>query len=435
MKYRETIAYLYGLQQYGMKFGLDNITRLLSAADNPQKTFRSVHVGGTNGKGSTAAMIESMLRTPGMTTGLFTSPHLVSFTERIRISGQEIAEEEVVSLADEVRRIAGGIDGFSPTFFEVVTAMAFLHFKRRNVDWAVVEVGLGGRLDATNVLTPEATVITSIGYDHCEFLGKTLGEIAGEKAGIIKDGVTVITAGQMPEAMTVIEKRAAGKGCPLFRYGGEFTAEQVSDFPGGIQFHYGGLREYERIQLPLAGRHQAVNASMAIRTIEALSEKYRSLECDIRKGLERVKWPGRLEMAKDDPPVLIDGAHNPHAALALSSYLQETLSCRYKRIILVAGIMADKDVDGILNPLLPLASEVIFASPAYGRAASAEALAGRAAAKGYSSRIGGGVRDALLMAEGLSRAGDLIVVTGSFYTIGEAKEALGTKGVLTRLRE
>ncbi len=435
MNYGDTIAYLYGLQQHGMKFGLDNITRLLSAAGDPQKAFRSVHVGGTNGKGSTSAMIESMLRTTGETTGLFTSPHLVSFTERIRVSGQEIAEEDVVALADEVRHIAGGMGDFSPTFFEVVTTMAFLYFRQRKVQWAVVEVGLGGRLDATNILVPDATVITAIGYDHCEFLGRTLAEIAGEKAGIIKDGVPVITAPQVPEAMGMIERKAAERGCRLFAYGRDFRADGVSDSSGGIQFSYSGPTQHERIQLPLAGRHQAINASMAIRTIEALSEKCGGMGCDMRKGLARVIWPGRLEMVKDDPPVLIDGAHNPHAALALSDYLQEMLSFRYKRIILVVGIMADKDIDGILRPLLPLAAEVIFASPSYGRAASADALASRAAEAGYSSHAGGSVRDALRMAEQLCRPGDIIVVTGSFYTIGEAKEALGTKGVLTRLRE
>jgi dihydrofolate synthase/folylpolyglutamate synthase len=435
MKYRETTAYLYGLQQYGMKFGLDNIAKLLSAAGNPQKTFRAVHVGGTNGKGSTAAMIESILRTSGATTGLFTSPHLVNFTERIRVDGEEIAEEDVVALAGEVRQITERMEEFSPTFFEVVTAMAFLYFQRRGVGWAVIEVGLGGRLDATNILMPEATVITEIGYDHCEFLGKTLKEIAGEKAGIIKSGVPVVSAAQRPEAGEVIEKKAVEKGCRLFRYGEEFTAQLLVGSPMDIRFHYTGAGDYDDIRLPMAGVHQMGNAAMAIKTIEVLAEKYAESQCDIGKGIASVKWPGRLEMARNDPPTLIDGAHNPHAALALSHYLREILASWYQRIILVAGIMADKDIDGILNPLLALASEVIFASPAYGRAARADVLAARAAAGGYSSRTAGNVAEALLMAEGLWRPGDLIVVTGSFYTIGEAKEALGTKGVLTRLRE
>jgi dihydrofolate synthase/folylpolyglutamate synthase len=435
MKYDETIGYLYGLQQHGMKFGLDNITKLLSAAGNPQRAFRAVHVGGTNGKGSTSAMIEAMLRTSGITTGLFTSPHLVNFTERIRVNGEEIGEEEVVALAAEVRHIAESMEEFSPTFFEVVTTMAFLCFRRRNVQWAVVEVGLGGRLDATNLLVPEVTVITAIGYDHCEFLGKTLREIAREKAGIIKEGIPVVTAAQRHEAGKVIEKEAAEKGCRLFRYGEQFTAQLLSLSPRGIRFHCTGASEYHDMELPLAGVHQMINGAMAIKTVEVLSQKYGDLLCDVRRGLAAVRWPGRLEMVKDDPPILIDGAHNPHAALALSHYLREILVVWYKRIILVAGIMADKDIDGILKPLLPIAAEVIFASPAYGRAACADALAARAAAGGYSSRSAGSVADALLMAEGLWRSGDLIVVTGSFYTIGEAREALGTKGVLTRLRE
>ncbi len=434
MKYDETIEYLYGLQKYGMKFGLDNITRLLAAAGDPHKKFRAVHVGGTNGKGSTSAMIESMIRTSGVKTGLFTSPHLVNFTERIRLKGEEIAEGDVIALASEVRQIAERIEDFSPTFFEVVACLAFLYFARNDADWAIVEVGLGGRLDATNVLLPDVSVITAIGYDHCEFLGTTLKEIAGEKAGIMKAGVPVVVAEQPPEAMEVLQKRAEEKGCALFRYGYDFSAGLVSDSLRGIRFDYRGDRDYRDICLPLAGRHQMINASVAIKATEIVSEKY-GMRCDVRKGLAEVKWPGRLEMAKDDPPILIDGAHNPHAAAALSKHLQQALSSDYRRIILVAGVMADKDIDGILGPLLPLASEIIFTAAAYGRAASADMLAGRAAAKGYSSRTTGSVSEALRMAEGLCMAGDLIVVTGSFYTLGEAKEVLGGKGVLTRLRE
>ncbi len=434
MKYGEAIEYLYGLQKYGMKFGLDNITRLLSAAGNPQKKFRVVHVAGTNGKGSTSAMIESMIRTSGATTGLFTSPHLVNFTERIRLNGEEIAEEDVIDLASEVRNISEKMEELSPTFFEVVACMAFLYFARHDVDWAVVEVGLGGRLDATNVLLPDVSVITAVGHDHCEFLGKTLKEIVGEKAGIIKARVPVVTAAQSPEAMEVLQRRAEEKDCRLFTYGNDFTAELLSDSLRGITFSYRGEREYEGVEVPLAGKHQMTNASLAVKTVEILSEKY-GMTADIRKGLAEVKWPGRLEMANDDPPILIDGAHNPHAATELSRYLEQALSRGYRRIIMVAGIMADKDIDGILGPLLPLASEILFASPAYGRAASADMLASRAAAMGFLSQPAGSVSDALRMAEGLYAAGDLIVVTGSFYTIGEAKEALGAEGILTRLRE
>jgi len=435
MSYQRTIQYLYGLQKYGMKFGLDNIGKLLSAAGNPQDSFRSVHVGGTNGKGSTSAMIESILRTGGVTTGLFTSPHLVSFTERIRINGVEISEADVIGLADEVRSFAEKFEDFCPTFFEVVTTMAFLHFRRMKVDWAVVEVGLGGRLDATNIIMPEVSVIASIGFDHLEFLGNSLSDIAREKAGIIKEGVPVVTAVQQPAALDVIERRAEEAGCRLFRYGSDFSARIEARPDGGVDFHYRGVSDHERLSLPLKGDYQIVNASLALRTMEIITGKYPELGCDFREGLAAVKWPGRLEMVKSSPAVLIDGAHNPDAAKALSAHLGRLQESEFKRFILVLGIMGDKDIDGIMKPLLPLASEIIFTAAAYGRAASPELLANRAASMDRGSRAVPSVAEALALAEELALPGDLIVVTGSFYTIGEAKELIMGKGVLSRLRE
>ncbi len=435
MSYSRAIEYLYGLQKHGMKFGLDNIRKLMSAFDNPQDSFRSVHIAGTNGKGSTSAMIASILKTAGLKTGLFSSPHLVSFTERIRVDGGEIAESDVISLAEEVRTMAEKAENFSPTFFEVVTTMAFLHFRKLGVEWAVIETGLGGRLDATNVIIPEVSVITRIGLDHCEFLGRTLGEIASEKTGIIKTGVPVISAPQEAEAIVIIEEAARERGAPLFEYGKSFMAEAISEYLDGISFNYRGERRYEDLSVFLAGRYQADNASMAIKAAEILMAKYSWMKCDVVKGLSTVRWPGRLEIINDDPPVLIDGAHNPQAALALSEFLKLVALKRYKRIILVAGVMGDKDVAGILDPLMPLAAKILFTAPAYGRSALPERLAAHAAAKGYESIIVPHVSDAVKKAEGICLPGDLIVITGSFYTIGEAKECFGSKGVLTRLRE
>jgi dihydrofolate synthase / folylpolyglutamate synthase len=435
MSYRRTVEYLYGLQKYGMKFGLDNITRLLYALGNPHHFFRSVHVAGTNGKGSTSSMTESVIRTSGCRTGLFTSPHLVSFTERIRIDGEEISEEDVVALAEEVRKAVGKIGDFSPTFFEVVTAMAFLCFRLRGVEWAIVEVGLGGRLDATNVILPEVTVLTAVGLDHREFLGNTLGEVAAEKAGIIKPGVPVVVAPQAPEVLEVIENRSSEKRSPLFRYGRDFSSSIVLEDACGLSFRYGGEKEYDHLRLPLAGEHQAVNAALAVKTTEILTGKYPGMICNIREGLEAVRWPGRIEIVREKPATVIDGAHNPDAAAALSAYLGKIVARVYGRVILVIGIMGDKDIDGILRPLLPLASAVIFTAASYGRAASAEVLSAHAAALGYPSVISNGVADAIRKAEGLYAPGDVIVVTGSFYTIGEAKEVLGNKGVFSRLRE
>jgi dihydrofolate synthase / folylpolyglutamate synthase len=498
MSYSETVNYLYNLQKYGIKFGLDNISRLMSALDNPHRSFLSVHVAGTNGKGSTSAIIASILKTAGFKVGLFTSPHIISFTERIRVNGEEITENEVIELAEEIKDIVVHLGDFLPTFFEVVTTMALLYFKRKKVDIAVIEVGMGGRLDATNIITPEISIITNISYDHKEFLGDTLKEIAHEKAGIIKKGVPVAASYQESEAMKVIEQKAIEKNSELYIYGRDFSSILKREDISGICFDYssGDSFTINNLVLPLAGEHQMQNASVAIKAVELLSKKltsdfsfpasnknlhlYSSLsptppinpegfrdsplvgEGDhrflnttphhfIRKGFEDVRWPGRLEIIKEDPPMLIDGAHNPAAAMALSKALKKNFPEKNKRIILVLGIMGDKDARGIMEPLLPLASEIILTAPAYSRSASPEKLAGIAASLGFFDvRIAPTMKDAVEMATeiGLSdkRQGlgnlphnpspaPLILITGSFYTIGEAKEVLGQKGVLARLRE
>jgi len=491
MSYSETVNYLYNLQKYGIKFGLDNISRLMSALDKPHTSFLSVHVAGTNGKGSTSAIIASILKTAGFKVGLFTSPHIISFTERIRVNGEEITESEVVSLTEEIRtRIEdtpsltlpprGGGQGWggevklNPTFFEVVTAMALLYFKRKRVDIAVIEVGMGGRLDATNIITPEISIITNISYDHKEFLGDTLKEIAHEKAGIIKKGVPVVASYQESEAMKVIEQKAIEKNSELYIYGRDFSSVLKRNDSSGICFDYssGDSFTINDLVLPLAGEHQMQNASVAIKAATIVLNNIPYLPPHppltkggqeggydsspvthhfIRKGFEDVRWPGRLEIIKEDPPMLIDGAHNPAAAVALSKALKKIFPGKNKKIILVLGIMGDKDARGIMEPLLPLASEIIFTSPAYSRSASPEKLAGIAASLGFFDvRIAPTMKDAVEMAieiglsdkrQGLGNLphnpspAPLILITGSFYTIGEAKEVLGQKGVLARLRE
>ncbi|GAB4484559.1 MAG: folylpolyglutamate synthase/dihydrofolate synthase family protein [Thermodesulfovibrionales bacterium] len=430
MRYEETIEYLFGLQKHGMKFGLDNIRRLLAAFGNPQNSFRCVHVAGTNGKGSTCATIESILRTSGAKTGLFTSPHLVSFTERIRVNGAEISENEVIGLAAEVRSVVEAMQDFHPTFFEVVTAIGFLHFQRAGVEWAVVEVGMGGRLDSTNVLIPEVSVITPVDVDHSEYLGSTLAEISREKAGIIKPNVPVVLSRQKPEALDVLLGSAQEKGAPAFCLGRDFAVEPDSSSDA---FSYRGLDSYAGLVSGLKGGHQHMNAGTAIRTVEELCRANPDLRCDMRAGVAAVSWPGRFETVKQAPRVIIDGAHNPAAA--------ETLAAELKRLpggcrpVLVIGVMGDKDIRGILRPLLPLASGIVFASPAYGRSAPAGHLQKLASEMGFSSGTAASVAEAVAEAERLAGNSGLVVVTGSFYTIGEAKEALGHKGVLTRLRE
>ena len=497
MSYSETIQYLYSLQKQGIKFGLSNITKLMSSLGDPQKSFSSIHIAGTNGKGSTSAIIASILNASGLKVGLFTSPHLVSFTERIRVNGEEIAEFEVVRLAEELRarifNLQSSDSDFLPTFFEVVTAIALLYFKKEKIDIAVVEVGMGGRLDATNIVIPEVSVITNISYDHSEFLGNTLDEIAYEKAGIIKRGVPVVVSSQVPEVLAVIVERAEEIGAVTYLYGRDFSSILREEDISGIYFDYqsNDSSMLHELYLPLTGEHQMQNASVAIKAVELLNERrlipkafgaaaihHSSLitHHSIKDGLATVRWPGRLEMIKHEPPILIDGAHNPAAAVALSHALANTFLKRYRRIILVLGIMGDKDIEGIMRPLLHLASEIILCSPNYERAASPQRLANVAVSLGFSDvHIVPTVKDALESAINICEHSNsfltsnnpssphfrkgglvefekgeqgkngnsslqtyhssLIVVTGSFYTIGEAKESIGYTGVLTRLRE
>ncbi len=439
MSYRESIDYLYDLRKHGTKFGLVNIKRLAAALRNPQDSFRAVHVGGTNGKGSTSFIVASLLQSSGLTVGLFTSPHLISFTERIRINGEEISERDVVNLAEEVREAASRIDDFSPTFFEVVTAMALLYFSRKRVDTAVVEVGMGGRLDATNIVSPDVCVITQISYDHSEFLGNTLTDIAEEKAGIFKRGVPVVSARQAPEAMNVLVKRALESRAELHAYGRDFSSRLLCEEPGGVQFDFRDSDGViDTICLPLAGIHQMQNASLAIKAVKLISGSIPI--STIKEGLRSARWPGRLEMVHADPPVLIDGAHNPAAAAALAETLGNIFLKTYNAIILIIGIMADKDIPGILKPLLPLARHVILTRPSYDRAASPETLVRAANLLGYSNlcvahTVEGALETGMKEARTLLPESALIVVTGSFYTIGEAKEIFGHNGVLTTLRE
>jgi dihydrofolate synthase/folylpolyglutamate synthase len=497
MSYSETIQYLYSLQKQGIKFGLSNITKLMSSLGDPQKSFPSIHIAGTNGKGSTSAIIASILNASGLKVGLFTSPHLVSFTERIRVNGEEIAEFEVIRLAEEARAeivsLQSSDPDFLPTFFEVVTAIALLYFKKEKIDIAVVEVGMGGRLDATNIVIPEVSVITNISYDHSEFLGDTLEQIAREKAGIIKKGVPVVVSSQVPDVVGVIEERAEEIGTVTYFYGREFSSMLREEDISGIYFDYQSSDSFmlHELYLPLTGEHQMENASVAIKAVELFNERrlipnafgtaathHSSLitHHSIKDGLATVRWPGRLEMIKHEPPILIDGAHNPAAAVALSHALANTFLKRYRRIILVLGIMGDKDIEGIMRPLLHLASEIILCSPNYERAASPERLANVAVSLGFSDvHIVPTVKDALESAINICEHSNssltsndpssppfrkgglgefekgeqgkngnsslqtyqssLIVVTGSFYTIGEAKESIGYSGVLMRLRE
>lgn len=455
MSYIDAINYLYGLQKHGIKLGLDKPEKILLELGNPHRKFLSIHVAGTNGKGSVSAMIASILIAKGFKVGLFTSPHLVSFTERIRINNEEIAESEVVKLTEEIKfKIKNSkLKIPEPTFFEFVTAMAFLYFARNNVDWAVIEVGMGGRLDATNVIEPEVSVITWISYDHQEFLGNTLSDIAREKAGIIKSGIPVVSTKQEKEAEDVISTVAKEKSSPLYLYGRDFEAILRSSDIKGVAFDFqdkGSTIDNNPIRglfVPLAGDYQYLNASLAIKAAMVALSRNPKFEMPnsklIGEGLSNTKWPGRLEMVCYEPMIMIDGAHNPDAAGKLADFVKKQL--RDFKIILIIGVMSDKDVSGILKPLLPVAHEIIFTAPNYGRAASPKKLAEYAENMGFASRITSSVKEAIEIAKNRAleqndiraegKKSGFILITGSFYTIGEAMEALGKRPILGTLRE
>ena len=462
MSYRDTVEYLYNLQKYGFKFGLENITKLMDSLDNPHRAFRTIHVSGTNGKGSTSQMIASILQSAGLKVGLFTSPHLLSFTERIRVNSMNISEEEVIDLAAHVKSIAESIDDFSPTFFEVVTAMAMLYFQRNHVDMAVIEVGMGGRLDATNIIMPEVSVITPVSYDHKEFLGKTLSEIAQEKAGIIKNTVPVVSAEQESSVGRVIETTGAQKHSHLYTYGKDFIGSLKASGRNGIIFDYHDDNLHEKdMRVSIIGKHQMMNACMAIKA-SSLGTAYLGNNLfdsqSMRKGLRDLTLSGRLEYRDDDPAFLFDGAHNPSAAGVLADILNELFLDLYQKRILILGIMNDKDIEGIMKPLFPFATDIILTRPAYDRAAHPEKLSQVAENLGYfntyrAPHVEDALRAAFRLHEGDNISPDsfahatshhhiskqrfrsIIVVTGSFYTIGEAQEILGGKAVLSRLRE
>ncbi len=319
--YDSAVDFLCRLQKVGIKFGLNRTENLLERLGNPHRRFRAIHIAGTNGKGSTAAMLSSILTSHGHRVGLYTSPHLVRFTERFRINDQEAPADAIFQAFQDVMGVIAGNEW--PTFFEAVTAMAFHYFAKEAVDWAVVETGMGGRLDATNVVNPEVAIITNVAMDHQEFLGATLSAIAREKAGIVKEATPLVTAVRQPAAQSTLKTTCLKKRAPLFRYGIHFRSRR-----NGLQrFHYHGLsHSWSDLPLGLLGEHQSINAATALAALEILESKG-TLRLDptaVGEGLLRVRWPGRLEILETSPLVVLDGAHNPHGAESLRTALAST---------------------------------------------------------------------------------------------------------------
>jgi dihydrofolate synthase/folylpolyglutamate synthase len=428
--YQETIDYLYGLQKHGIKLALSNSHALMEVMGNPHKRFRSVHIAGTNGKGSTSAFLAGMLTAAGYRVGLYTSPHLVSFTERFRIDNVQISEQKVVELARRVREgsrgvpAADGAKALNPTFFEVTTAIAFSWFAEQSVDIAVIEVGMGGRLDSTNVITPLVSVITNIDLEHTEFLGGTLELIAREKAGIVKPGVPVVTGAIQPSVVEVIEREAAANHARVYRLTKDFMAGNILHDNTQV-FDYRGLRaSYSKMCITMHGRYQIDNACLAIAAAECMrSDGISIAEYALRRGLERARWEGRLERVAHKPDIFLDGAHNPASAKMLAGAVREMKSA-YRRLVLVVGILSDKDYRGILAELVPLADHVIVTRPQYSRAMDVQALASEISGLHRAVVTTETVGHAIVKAREVSADDDLILVTGSLYVVGDARAVI-----------
>ena len=417
MTYPDSVRFLYSLgnEVKTAKYGLERITTLLAALGHPERLPRIVHVAGTNGKGSVSAMIEAGLRAAGLRTGLFTSPHLVEPTERICISGCPVGVDQFSAAFDRVHVCAeqllneGAID-FHPTYFETVTAMAFLLFQDQKTEAVVLEVGLGGRLDATNVVHPELCVITPVDFDHEALLGKSLEAIAGEKAGILKPGVRAVFAVQRPEALQTLDRRAAELGVDVIHAPETWHVDNLKLSAEGSNFTLHDGSEM-RIHCPLAGEHQVANAVVAVAALHRLGIETSA----IARGIASTRWPGRLNHVSSSPEIILDGAHNPSGARALAAYIERFYSDR--RVVLVYGAMRDKAVEEIAGILFPRADEVIATAPKQSRAVDPETI--RALAAHPNLRTAPDLAAALDLALS-GDAGSVIFVTGSLFLVGEA---------------
>jgi dihydrofolate synthase/folylpolyglutamate synthase len=431
-EYKEALDFLVGLTKFGFNFGLQRIEYLLGLLGDPHRKLRVIHVGGTNGKGSTAMMTASVLEAAGYRTGLFTSPHLDSYTERYLINRFPISEQQLAGLIFRVKPFLEQMvrQGHEhPTEFEVCTAIAFLYFYEQQVDFLVLEVGLGGAIDSTNVIpTPLAAVITNIAFDHMDYLGHTIREIATVKAGIIKPGGNVVTAVSDPEALEVITARCREQGASLIRVGADIGYELLESTPSGTRFHlHTSWGDYPSLWVPLAGKHQAINGATALGAIEALRQHHgvQITTEQIGAGFAAARWPARLELLSTRPGILVDVTHNHDGARKLRAALQEIYSCR--RLILVLGMLGDKEREKVVGELAPLASVVVITRPNSPRAGNWELLATEA--RRYTGRVLQVAEITAAVDAALKEAApeDLVCVTGSFYMVAEARAYLRHK--------
>jgi dihydrofolate synthase/folylpolyglutamate synthase len=435
MNYDTAVRYLLSLgrelaaptQAAAAKFDLENISVLTERLGRPDRAYPSAHIAGTNGKGSTAAFLESILRHAGFRTGLNTSPHLERINERIRISGQEISDQDFADVLTRIQSIteellAAGKLRAHPTYFECVTAMAFQYFAEQRVEFGVFEVGLGGRLDATNILTPVVSIVTRIDFDHENFLGHSLREIAAEKAGIIKPAAPVIMAEQRPEAREVVIARARELRNPAIETSTAYQIDRESMLDGCVRARITEVSSGWEINLTprLPGRFQLQNATNAVAAARLLRGRgFRITDNNIAEGIAGTVWPGRIEKLQSHPDVYLDGAHNPSAARELATFLEANFAGR--KIYLLYGALRDKAVDEVAGLLFPFAAEVIFTEPRTSRAISAAQLAEIAAHHAAQSVVIADAEQALDYALSKAAPGDAVFITGSLYLVGQLR--------------
>ena len=422
--YDQCLSSLFKLHRFGIKLGLDTIERILSDIGNPQRDFKCIHIAGTNGKGSVAALLSTILEAAGYRVGRYTSPHLERFNERICINNQPVDDQAIVAAHDRVRR-AQHLER-QPTFFEYTTAMALYEFSRSRVDWAIIEAGMGGRLDATNVVSPALCIITNISLEHRLYLGHTIAAICYEKAGIIKSGTPVVTGVTQKTARAVIHRVAQQRNAPVYLKGRDFRCRRSAE---SCFSYYGLYNRWPDLELGLSGSHQVDNAGLALAACEILTEAHQAdipLQA-VRQGVKGASWPGRLEVACDRPLLILDGAHNLMAARVLARHLRRHY--RNRNICLVVGVLDDKPCESILKDLSGPCDRAIITQPVIERAIPVDRLA--AVAENYFSQIKviPNVAEAVEFAIQSSKAEDVVCVAGSLYVVGEAKTALRRMGI------
>jgi dihydrofolate synthase/folylpolyglutamate synthase len=422
--YGEAVDWLFQVRRFGPERTLDPIIRLSGMLGNPQSSFKVIHVTGTNGKGSTSAMIASILRAAGYSVGLYTSPHLERFTERIVVDGEEIPEEDVVRLTGVIRPLVEKLNAepekVRPLFFDIVTAMALKYFEERRVDFAVLEVGMGGRLDATNIVKPLVSVITNISLEHTQVLGDTVLKIAHEKAGIIKPDSVLVTATQDDSVYAYFEETCRRLNTEIHRVGGDITFWSLGGDLDGQDFTVEGVRGSYRLRTPLLGGYQLYNAATAVGAVEALSRYNIDIsEAAIAQGLAGVDWPGRLEVMQRSPLVVVDSAKDTEATRALAEAVREL---PHRRLTVVVSISSDKNIPGMIANLAGVADRFVVTSHSVmGRAADRDALGGEIGKHGKPWVSVERVEDAVRRAIDESGRGDMVLVTGSVFAVGEAR--------------